>query len=207
LKLEGNPVHKEMDGTIDLLDIQVFSIQIVGTEKGIIDVFTGDIRQSFLDAVELSSSIFAVPIDRLADAILVEVGEPYSRTLYQTQKAIIHASCALKKGGILCFLAHCSEGIGDRGFYDLLSAFDSPVDVLEHLKQGYKFGYHKSYHMAKIALDFKVLGVSNVEESVLKKIFIEKINGIYKFYEMVEQQKLFVYNIPRGEITVPLFSP
>lgn len=205
LKLEGNPVHSEMDQALDFFDFPIFSAQIVGTENQISDVFTGDIRTSFYEAASLSSSIFAVPIKRLADAVFVEVGEPYSRTLYQAQKAIIHASLALKKNGILCFSAHCSEGIGDRGFYDLLSGFTDPHDVLAFLKKGYKFGYHKSYHMARIALDHKIWAVTEADESVMKKVFIEKIPFVEKLYEKVEEEKLFMYHIPRGEITVPRY--
>ncbi len=205
LKLEGNPVHAEMNQALDFFNFPIYSVQIVGTESDIFRVFTGDIRKSFAEAAVFSESIFSVGIDKLADAVFVEVGEPYCRTLYQAQKAIIHASCALKKGGVLCFSSHCREGIGDRGFYDLLSSFSNPRDVLSYLKNEYKFGYHKSYHMAKIVMNHRVLGLTQIDEKTLEKIFVEKIQGKDIFNEMVEREKLFVYYIEKGEMTVPRY--
>ncbi|MBN1620108.1 DUF2088 domain-containing protein, partial [candidate division WOR-3 bacterium] len=205
LKLEGNPVHTEMNQALDFFYFPIYSIQIVGTESEIFNVFTGDIRKSFAEAAVFSESIFSVEIDRLADAVFVEVGEPYSRTLYQAQKAIIHASCALKKNGILCFSSHCREGIGDRGFFDLLSSFSDPRDVLSYLKNEYKFGYHKSFHMAKIVMNHRVLGLTQIDEKTLEKVFVEKIKGKEIFNEIVEREKLFVYHIEKGEMTVPRY--
>jgi len=128
-KLEGNPIHEDMEEAVGMLARQkeIFSINLVlDGDNDIYDVNAGNWKDSFYRAVDSSNEIYSLPIKEKADIVVTVAQPPMDVSLYQSQKAIENGRLALKDGGILILVAECVEGIGPSEFYDLLSKSDNP---------------------------------------------------------------------------------
>ena len=68
-------------------------------------------------------------------------GYPKDICLYQAQKGLNLASQAVRKGGHILLLAASTQGVGDDVYFDYVSQFTSPEEVLaDFKKQGFRMG-------------------------------------------------------------------
>jgi nickel-dependent lactate racemase len=174
LALEGNPVHKDLEDIVDKVNKDIFSVQlVVDKEHDIYSVSTGNIKDSFYDAVASAKNVFVVQVEEKADIVVSIAKEPGNVNLYQSQKAIDNAKFVLKDNGILILLAKCEHGIGDNTFYRLLKDASTPTDVLNSTREKYKLGYHKSVKIAEILEHAEIWCVSELQPTILDDIFIK----------------------------------
>ncbi|MGM0432762.1 MAG: nickel-dependent lactate racemase [Spirochaetota bacterium] len=179
LALEGNPVHEDMVDALKVVDNQLFSIMsVLDKHQHIYQVTAGDIHTAFEDAIEKADQVFAAEIPRKADIVVTVAKYPMDVDLYQAQKAIDNAKLALKPGGTMILVAACREGLGEQAFVDLLSSYESPEEVLEHIKGTYKLGYHKAGKMAEIFQRASVCALTELEDSSLEQIFISPVHSL-----------------------------
>ena len=181
LKLKGNPVHEDMIDALKTLKCDVFSIQAVLDKKHkIYGLTSGDINESFYQAIDKAEEIFVTEIPEKADIVVSVAGYPMDVDLYQSQKALDNGKLALKDGGILIMVSSCREGLGEEAFYNLLSSSDTPAEVLEKIKDNYVLGYHKAGKMAEVNLWADVKAFSELEDDLWKKIFIKPVKDLQK---------------------------
>ncbi len=209
LSLEGNPVHEDMEEAADLFmkGRKHVSIQMVqGPGKVLTDVFIGDLKRTFSDAVKLSSELYTIEIPHLYDIVLSIARSPMDRTLYQAQKAIENGKLALKEGGIMILAAFCEEGIGSSAFWDLLSRFGEMEQVLAEIHSGYRLGYHKAAKMVQLAKVSKIFLVSGLSPEMVTKGFMEGFDDPIKALSEAKRRiggHPSVLIIPDGTVTVP----
>ena len=210
LKLKGNPVHEDMEEYALKVsrEIDIFSINAVLDGKHrIYDVYSGDIIDVIYPAANISKEIFVTYVEEKADIVVSVAQPPLDINLYQSQKALDNAKHIVRDGGIIILVSSCREGIGPRNFYDLLSSAESPQDVFEKIKAGYKLGYHKAAKMAEILMRNNVYIVSNLERNVVEKIFMKPYSNVNSalnnaLKEVGSDAKiLFIMN---GGLSIPL---
>lgn len=180
LKLDGNPVHEDMiDSLRCLKDKDIFSIQtVLDPQNNLVAVTTGHIRDSFLAAVQVAESVFSVKVRKPADIVIAVVGPPKDINLYQAQNSLENAKMILKDGGILILVSPCHEGIGPSTFYDLMSEFSTPQEILDRIDSGYQLGYHKAVKLAQILKRAEIWGVTDLPGAQLEAIFIKSFDSI-----------------------------
>lgn len=211
LGLNSNPVNEDMMDSIRFLsEINVFSIQVVLTpDAKIYKVITGDLKKSFLKAVEFANEVFCASLKKKGNIVVTVAPPPMDINLYQSQKALENGKLALEENGIIILVSKCPGGLGQQAFIDLLCKADSPEEVLEFLKNEYKLGYHKAGKIAELATWADIWAVTDLDSTVLKKAFINSCNGIQ---EAVDEAIKTIKNrgkkpnliiIPYGSLTVP----
>jgi nickel-dependent lactate racemase len=174
LALEGNPVHEDMDETIDFLKVPLFSFMAVQDKnQKAAAAFAGELFASFRGAVETAEKIFCIPLECRADIVISIAKYPMDIDLYQSQKAIDNGALALKDGGTLILVSSCRDGLGDETYVRLLASASSPSEALEKIRLEYKLGYHKAARMAMVSERALVKAVTNLPAKELKKVFIE----------------------------------
>lgn len=211
LALDGNPVHEDMvDALQNLKDMNVFSIQTVLTgDHKIFDVTAGDLHESFYAAIESANSIFCVPLEERADIVITVAPYPMDVDLYQSQKAIDNGKFALRNNGVLIFVSRCSDGIGGKTFFNLLSCASTPQDVLYAINRDYKLGYHKAAKLAQIGVWARMMGVTELDDDLLKAVMIEpKVDIQTAVDEAVSHSKAQgkdpkIILLPAGSLTIP----
>ena len=208
LSLKGNPVHEDMmDAMKVLTHIDVFAIMtVLDSDHDICAVTAGDLSDSFYAAIDKADEVFCVNIPQKADIVISVAPYPMDIDLYQSQKALDNGKLALKDKGILIMVAKCRTGIGEEGFFKLMSSAHCPQEVLNKIKCGYKLGYHKAAKMAEINLWAQSWAVSELSDEEMKAVHLKPYHDLHvaladAIKEKGENASIIV--LPFGSITVP----
>jgi len=167
LRLEGNPVHDDFMEALHMFNRydDIFSIQLVlNRDHQVSFAQSGHIIHSFTNAVEAAKGIYVTPVDAKADIIITVARPPMDLDLYQAHKAIENVRLALKDQGVVILVSPCRDGIGPRGYYDLLS---SGGDVFAKIRKRYRLGYHKAAKLVQISKSAKLLSVTDLPQRIL----------------------------------------
>ncbi|MEF8832754.1 MAG: nickel-dependent lactate racemase [Candidatus Thermoplasmatota archaeon] len=178
LKLKENPVHEDMMEAFHKYEGEVFALNMTLDKDGDVHSATaGNLEKSFLKEAEVAKKVFGVSIDQRSE-VVVTAAHPIDINLYQSHKALENGKLALKDGGIIILVSACPEGIGPRNFYDLMASIDDPEKVMKKIEGGYKLGYHKAAKMVEVCENSSMWCVSDLEEEVTEKAFIESKEDI-----------------------------
>jgi nickel-dependent lactate racemase len=172
LRLEGNPVHEDFMEALDIFNRydDIFSIQLVlNRDHQVSSAQSGHIIHSFTSAVESAKQIYVAPVDAKADIIVTVARPPMDLDLYQAHKAIENVKLALKDQGIVILVSPCRDGVGPRGFYDLLT---SGGDVFATIGKKYRLGYHKAAKLVQLSKQAKLFAVTDLQPRTLSDISI-----------------------------------
>ncbi|MXI87493.1 nickel-dependent lactate racemase [Sphaerochaeta halotolerans] len=179
LALQGNPVHEDMMDALTHIKAPIVSLMtVLDKDQKVVAATSGDIVQSFLEAVEIARSVFCVPVKEQADVVISIAKFPMDINLYQSQKAIDNGSLAVKDGGTLILVASCREGIGDAAFAKLLGSCKSPDEALGKIEAGYKLGYHKAAKMASVSKRITVQAYTELPDELVTSLFLVPIHNL-----------------------------
>ena len=206
LALDGNPVHEDFMEALDIFERydDIFSIQLVlNSERQISFASSGHVIQSFTECVERAKDIYVAPVETKADIVISVARPPLDLDLYQSQKAIDNVKLALKDGGVLILVSKCADGIGDKGFYNILAS----SKVVSTKANACEFGFHKATKMAEILRRARVFAVTDLPPEVLTAISITPYGNLQNAIEAaiklkgIESRILIVRD---AGVTVPL---
>lgn len=211
LNLIDNPVHLDMVDVLTLLeDKPIFSVMsVMDRDHQIYQITAGDINKSFDAAIESANEVFTCEIKKKTDIVVSVATSPMDINLYQSQKAIDNGKLALKEGGILILVSSCKERVGEKAFYNLLKSSNTPEQVLEHISQNYKLGYHKAAKMAEIMTWAKIWVISTLEDKLWNDIFIEQYSSVQEAIDealKIKGKRATFSLLTDGCITVPLLK-
>ena len=184
IKLEGNPVHEDFMDALDRFGRfdDIFSIQLVlNAQHQVSYASSGHIVHSFVKAVERAEETYVPPVKGRADIVISVAKPPMDCDLYQSQKALDNVKLAVNEGGIIILVSRCKDGIGDRGFYNLLTGADS--------MDPHKFGFHKAVKMKKLLQNTTVFAVSDLPPTVAKSISITPFPDIQTAFDRATEIK------------------
>jgi nickel-dependent lactate racemase len=208
LSLEGNPVHEDMmDAMKVLTDIDVFAIMtVLDSDHDICTVSAGDLTDSFYAGIDKADEVFCVDVPKKADIVISVAPYPMDIDLYQSQKALDNGKLALNKDGVLIMVAKCRTGIGEEGFFKLMSSASCPQAVLNKIKEGYKLGYHKAAKMAEINTWAQSWAVSELSDEQMKAVHLKPyhdLNTALSDAIALKGKNASIIVLPFGSITVP----
>ncbi|MCD4669716.1 MAG: nickel-dependent lactate racemase [Actinomycetia bacterium] len=175
--LAANPVHIDMVQAARTVHVD-FAVQIVRTGDGKISrIFSGELDDSFNQAVKHCREINSVPISRKADIVVASCGgHPKDRTLYQSQRAITTAVSAVRPGGLVVVFGQFADNIGNRLYEDWLS---KPVDTLLTLTPDQiEVGIHSAYLTARNFARAKIVFYSDIPRETAKKTNLEVFSSL-----------------------------
>lgn len=178
LALEGNPVHEDFMEALQIFnrDQDIFSIQLVLNSKQKISyTSSGHIINSFTDAVGYAKEIYTTNVKNKADIAIAVMRAPLDLDLYQSQKAIENVKLALTDDGVLIVVSECPDGIGNRGFYDLLAAGS---DGIKEARKSRSFGCHKAVRFHEFLARARVFAVTGLPSKVLEAIGVESFKDV-----------------------------
>jgi hypothetical protein len=94
----------------------------------------------------------------------------------------------VKKNGHILLLAASTQGVGDDVYFDYVSQFTSPQEVLaDFKKQGFRMGAHKAYLFGRTLNDFDVAVSSELDASVLQTCHLRAADPNKVIGEWVER--------------------
>ncbi|MBX7174969.1 MAG: nickel-dependent lactate racemase [Pyrinomonadaceae bacterium] len=176
--LKGNAVHEEFLEVVQAVNPS-FSVNTFVNGKGeATAVFAGNWKTSHQKACDVYAERQTIEIAEKRDIVIVSCGGfPHDINMIQAHKALEMASHACNDGGIILFLAECSDGLGRSDFLNWFEAENSK-GLAEKLCESYQVNGQTAWSLLKKAERFNIKIVTNLSESETSKMRLEKVREI-----------------------------
>lgn len=118
--LDGNPLFEDQLEVVDMLDGEIFGVNVVIDEgRRLVAVTSGSLLESHLEAVDVARQLCEVPTPQKFCTIVTSAGGfPLDKTYYQTIKGMYAPLDILLPGGSIVLVSECSEGWGSQQFME-----------------------------------------------------------------------------------------
>ena len=192
LKLEGNPVHEDLEESLRLLPVPpIFSLMLVLTpEHRLYAAYSGSIQETLTAAAQKADEVFSLPFQNKADILISVVFPPLDIDLYQSQKPIEHGKMALKEDGILILVMPCPQGPGSPEFQKLILQSGDPEKAKFLLYQPYGLGHHRIIRNLKFLEEGgQVWGITDLDPAFLSQTFIQPKPSLQEAVDMALARK------------------
>ena len=112
-RLEGNPIHEEQMAVVRMVGKSLALNTVIDEDRRLSFVNFGDIKESYLAAVDFARPYFEIPVSRKYNTVITSsAGYPLDRNYYQTVKGMVGVADIVEPGGNLFIVSECSEGLG-----------------------------------------------------------------------------------------------
>jgi len=207
--LDGNPVHEDMVEAARLAKPD-FILNIVTNSKGeLVRAYAGDLEKAHAEGVKLVDEMYKVPIERRAKIVVVSSGgHPFDIDLFQAYKGVDSALEAVKRGGVIVWVAECAEGYGSQVFYEWMTKFKELKRVETEIKRRFKIGGHKAYYLMKALKKVEIILVSTLPDYYAANVFrlrtAKAVNDALENAFAIAGRDAKVWVMPHGNITLPV---
>lgn len=202
----NSPVRKDIEEAGDLLGIDYILNVVLNEKKEIIYACAGDTIKAHREGCKFLDGLYAVKINEKADIVVVSAGGyPKDQNMYQAQKALDNAKHAVKKGGIIIWLASCKEGLGSRVFEEWMTT-KTPHQMILDIKKDFKLGGHKAAAISIVLEKARIFLVSDLPESLVRDIHLEPFGSLEDAFSVATDimgEDSTIYVMPYGGSTLP----
>lgn len=212
-KLAGNPVYDDQMEGVGLFaqEHKMFLFHsILDAQHNFLKVFAGDWREAHLEACKFVEQVYGVPIDEPADVVIASCGGyPKDINIYQLQKTMDNAWCAVKDGGVVIIIGECEEGSGSAALEQALEEHPSPDAIKEALAQNFVIGAHKAFAITRLMKKAKFILVSALDKELARKLLFESADSVTEALKLAEQyvgSEPKILLMPEGSLTVPVLK-
>jgi nickel-dependent lactate racemase len=207
--LEDNPIHEDMVEAAELAKPNFIVNIVTNSKRELVRAFAGDINQAFYEGVKLVDEMYKVPIEKRADIIVVSSGgHPHDIDLFQAYKGLDNALEAVKRDGVIIFVAECPEGHGNQVFYEWMTKFKELKDMETEIKRHFQLGGHKAYFLLKALQRAQIILVSTMPEYYATGVFklrtARALNDALRDAFNIIGKDGKVWVMPYGNITLPV---
>lgn len=204
-----SPVRLDIEEAGALLGIDYILNVVLDEHKKIIYAVAGDSVEAHRAGARFLDKLYRVEIDGEADIVVVSAGGyPKDQNMYQAQKALDNAVHAVKKGGVIIWLASCKEGLGSKVFEEWMTG-KSPDAMIRDIKADFVLGGHKAAAVALVLKKADVYLISDLDPEFVRSInLIPQPSLDTAFAAATEKCGKYssVYVMPYGGSTLPVLS-
>jgi nickel-dependent lactate racemase len=170
-RLRGNPVREDLNEAGEMVGIDFAVNLVLDADKKAVHLAAGKPMAVLESCAATCAEVYGVGIAEKFDIVVASCGGyPKDICLYQAQKGLNLASQALKPGGHILLLAASSQGVGDDIYFDYVSQFTSPEEVIRDFKSsGFRMGAHKAYLFGHTLVNYNVAVFSDLDPGILRK--------------------------------------
>jgi nickel-dependent lactate racemase len=170
-RLSGNPVREDLNEAGEMVGIDLAVNFVLDADKRVVHLAAGPPAAVLASCAEVCARVYGVAIAEKFDIVVASCGGyPKDICLYQAQKGLNLASQALKPGGRILLLAASPQGVGDDIYFDYVSRFTSPEEVIRDFKEsGFRMGAHKAYLFGRTLVNYDVAVFSDLDPGILRQ--------------------------------------
>ncbi|MGD8243769.1 MAG: nickel-dependent lactate racemase [Anaerolineae bacterium] len=183
----GNPARQDVEEIGQRIGVHFALNAILNGEKEIVQAIAGAPSSVMETGISLSREIHQVqaaaddvvaPFDRLRagsfDLVIASPGgHPKDINLYQSQKALAHASLVTRDGGTVILAAACPEGSGSRSYEAWMDGVHSYEEVFTRFqREDFRVGPHKAYQIARDASRVRVFLISSMPPDLVRALLL-----------------------------------
>lgn len=173
-RYDDNPLRMDIEEIGRIIQVDLSLNAVLDEKKKILGVFFGKPVDVMREGIKLVNSICQVPVPYKYDLVIASAGGyPKDINLYQSQKAMTHASLFCKKGGTILLAAECREGVGSDGYVNFMKDLKTIEEIkMKFSKQGFSVGPHKAIQIARIIENHNVLLHSSMPDELVKSLLL-----------------------------------
>ena len=208
-RYNDNPARQDVEEIGQAIGVHLALNAILNGQKQIVHALAGEPRAVMESGIALSRSVSQVAVDAPFDLVLASPGgHPKDIDLYQSQKALAHASLVTRDGGAVILAAACPEGTGSRTYEAWMSGMRSYDEVLAKFeREGFQIGPHKAFQIARDAARVRVILVSEMAPELVRRLLLtpaESIDGALGLILPGSPANARVGIMPNASSTIPL---
>ena len=205
--LEGNPVREDIEEVYRFCPVDYIVNVVLDAHKEIIFSVAGDVVKAHRAGCRFLDTLYKVKIPKRADIVIVSAGGfPKDMNMYQAQKALDNAKHAVREGGIIIWVASCSEGLGEKHFEAWMTGHEKSADMIPHIRRDFILGGHKAAAIAQVLQKARILLVSDLPDDFARSVFMEPFpSADAALREALDAlgKEASVYVMPYGGSTLP----
>lgn len=210
-RLEGNPIyHDQIEGTE--MRRPSFLINVVLNEKKeFLQVFAGDYIAAHKECCTFVNSVYGVQVKQEADIVIASCGGyPKDINVYQLQKTMDNAWCAVREGGVVIILGECAEGSGSELYEKTMEKYRTPAEVEAAIRADFQIGAHKAYAVTRLMKKADFVLVSSMKPELAELLLFTPASNLAAAMEIacakLGVEKPSITLMPMGSLTVPQIS-
>jgi nickel-dependent lactate racemase len=200
-KLEGNLIHQEMEETAALARIDFLLNAVPTPDEKIAGIVAGHWQQAWQQGVELCRRVWTAQFDGPADCVIASAGgHPLDINLYQIQRVLNNLEPAVKPGGTIVLVGHCTEGLGQEEFAHFLE-YHTLKEILDSPPEALTSEAHRAYATALVMEKCEVVLVSSIEQpkaEALKFKYMPDMASAVEHLKARHGQDFSCYVVPKG---------
>ena len=202
-----SPVRKDSEEVcLKFLKVSFIVNVVLDEKKTLIKCFSGDVIKAHRRGCEYLDGFYKIKIPSPADIVVVSAGGyPKDLNMYQAQKALDNAVHAVKRGGIIVWLAECREGFGSDTFEKWMTEY-SPSFRIEEIKRNFVLGGHKAAAVAIAGQKADIYFVGTMDEETVLKCGLKPFSSLEKAFAAATEvlgENSSVIVMPYGGSTLP----
>ena len=207
-KLHGNPVYEDQMEGVAMYPPSFIINVVLDDKKNFLKVFAGDYIKAHLEACTFVDEVYGVPIDKEADIVIASCGGyPKDINIYQLQKTMDNAWCAVRPGGVVVILGECEEGSGSKTYEQTMLEQKTPAGVAAKLQENFQIGAHKAYAVTRLMNKADFILVSKLDKALAKQLLFTAVDSVEEALAIARDKvgadgKIIL--MPQGSLTVPL---
>lgn len=209
--MDGNPCYEDQMEGVALFaknrSLFLFNA-VLDAKHRFLKMFAGDYNLAHREACKFVDQVYGAEIPKEADLVIVSCGGyPKDINVYQMQKTMENASCAVRKGGVVVMLAECEEGSGSKVLEDTFKALKTPDAIRTQLEKNFRIGANKAYAITRPIEKAHYILVTKLDKVLARHMLFTA--ALDSADDAIEAAKLFVGEtpsiilMPEGSLTVP----
>ncbi|MDD2534195.1 MAG: nickel-dependent lactate racemase [Eubacteriales bacterium] len=171
--IDDNPVRQDIDDVLNLISIDFIVNVVLDEKKQIVNAVAGHPITAHRVGCAFLDTLYKCEIPKQADLVVVSPGGyPKDINMYQAQKALDNARHAVRKGGIILWVASAKEGLGEPCFERWMTEY-KPAFMVEEIARNFELGGHKAAAIAMVLQNARIFLVSDLDAEFVKAVNLE----------------------------------
>lgn len=186
---EQNPLRQDIEEIGAMMNIDLALNAILNEKREIIGAFFGEPVAVMKAGMNLVDQVCRTHLTEPYDIVIASAGgHPKDINLYQSQKAMTHASLFCKPGGTIILVAECAEGVGSRGYLEFMSGVNDVNEVIEKFRKNeFEVGPHKAFQIARILQKHPVYLFSSLSQPMVKSLLLKPLEHINMINDLISE--------------------
>jgi nickel-dependent lactate racemase len=207
-RLEGNPVYLDQIEGTEMCRPSFLLNVVLDEEKRFLKVFAGDYIAAHKEACRFVDQVYGAEVKREADLVIASCGgSPKDINVYQLQKTMDNAWCAVREGGAVIILGECCEGSGSAHYEQMMRECKTPERVETVLREHFEIGAHKAYAVTRLMQKAEFILVSGMDPELARMLLFTPARTVEEALALAYKKlgaRPTITLMPMGALTVPL---
>jgi nickel-dependent lactate racemase len=147
---------------------------VLNAQKQIVHVLAGEPGAVMARGIPLCRDVCQVAVAAPFDLVIASPGgHPKDINLYQSQKALAHASLMTRDGGAVILVAACSEGTGSSSYESWMAGVRTHQQVFDRFaREPFHVGPHKAFLVSRDAARVQTLLVTEMAPALVRRLLL-----------------------------------